>query len=100
VEQLTGDLLHGSSRSSQDGRRLGVLLRSLVRRARLIDGVSNERMHESQRRIGQQQIDPREHRRRGRQRPTLDPRQRGSIPAVGPVAEHGHGAGQGGHLRR
>jgi hypothetical protein len=41
---------------------LGVLLRTVVRAAGVIDGVSNQRVHEAQRRIGQQKIDPRQDR--------------------------------------
>ena len=100
VEKLAADLLHGSSSSGQDGRRLGMFLRALMWRAGLIDGVSNERMHEPQRRIGPQKIDPREDRSRGCLRPLLDPGQRGGMPAIGPVAKHGHGAGQRRRVRR
>ena len=75
-----------------------MLIGALMRRAGLVDGVSHERMHESQRRVRAQKIHAREHRSRGCLRPLLDTGERGRVPTIRPIAQHGHGAGQGGRL--
>ena len=99
-QHLSGDLLHGRRGRRKHRRRPGVLLRSRVRSAVLVDSVAHDRVDEPERWFLSQEVEARQSGRCRGERLSLDPRKRRGVFAVGAIAENRDRLGQGGCLRR
>ena len=78
-------------RSTPRGARVQQL--ALAERQALVDGVADERVHEPGRRLGAQDLGPRERGHRARDLRLVEPGDAGHGGQVGALAEHGDGAG-------
>ena len=98
MHELAGDLVQRGAGLAQHARGAGVEQLALAERQALVDGVAYERVHEPGRRLGAQDLGPRERGHRARDLGLVEPGHAGHRPEVGALAEDGDGAGDGGRL--